>query len=110
MTVSSVQEYFSTLGRRFQSQNAADVDAIFQFELAGAGTTHVVVKAGTMTIVEGAHPSPTVTIKMNGDDYVKMANGALDGRMAFMTGKMKVAGQIPMAMKMQQLFPAGPIQ
>lgn len=111
MMVTTVKEYFETLPRRFQAQNAGGIDAIFQFELSGdgGGTYHVVVKDGAMTVIEGAHASPTVVLKMTGDEYVKMANGKLDGRMAFMSGKMKVSGQIPMAMKMQQILPAGPL-
>lgn len=103
--VASVPEYFSTLSQRFESEGAAGVDAIFQFELGASGTYHVHVKDGGMTVVEGAHAAPTTTIKMEGDNFVKMSNGELNGQMAYMTGKMKIAGSIPMAMKMKTIFP-----
>jgi len=103
--VSSVPEYFSTLQNRFEPEGAAGVDATFQFELGAAGTYHVVVKDGGMTVVEGASAAPTTTIKMEGDNFVKMSNGELNGQMAYMTGKMKISGSIPMAMKMKTIFP-----
>jgi putative sterol carrier protein len=109
--VSTVEEYFATLPRRFQAQNAGGVEAIYQFELSGegGGTYHVILKDGAMEIVKGAHAAPSVTLKMTGDDYVKMANGKLDGTQAFMTGKLKVGGQVPLAMKMKTIFPQGPL-
>jgi putative sterol carrier protein len=105
--VKSVQEYFETLPQRFVSAAAKSLQAVFQFELTGdgGGTYHVSVDNGTMKVNEGAHPSPTATIKMGGDDYVKMVNGKLNGTMAFMKGQMKVTGNMLLAQKMQAIFP-----
>ena len=105
--VSSVKEYFDTLGDRFVADKAKGMDVVYQFELAGdeGGTYHVVVSDGTMSVQEGAHDKPTTTLKMTGSDYVKMTNGDLNGQMAYMTGKMKISGSIPMAMKMKNIFP-----
>jgi putative sterol carrier protein len=105
MQVSSVKEYFETLSQRFVAEAAKSIQAVFQFELTGAGTYHVVVDHGTMNVVEGSHPSPTATIKMAGDDYVKMVNGKLNGAMLFMKGQMKVTGNVLLAQKMQGIFP-----
>jgi putative sterol carrier protein len=109
MKVTSVKEYFDTLPQRFQADGAKGVNAIFQFELSGSngGTFAVSVDDAKLTISEGAHAAPSVTLKMSGDDFVKMSNGDLKGQMAFMTGKMKVSGNIPLAMKMQAIFPPG---
>lgn len=103
--VTSVQNYFETLPQRFQAGASKGLHAIFQFELAGAGTYHVKVDDGTMQIVEGASDAANTTIKMTGDDYVKMVNGQLSGTMAFLRGKMKIAGDVALAQKMQAIFP-----
>jgi putative sterol carrier protein len=105
--VSSVKEYFATLPQRFVAEASKTIQAVFQFELTGdgGGTYHVNVDHGTMAVVEGAHPTPTATIKMSGDDYVKMVNGQLNGAMAFMKGQMKVTGNVLLAQKMQAIFP-----
>ena len=105
--VTSVKDYFETLPQRFQPAAAKGVHAIFQFELSGdgGGTYHVKVDDGTIAIAEGAAPSANATIKMKGEDYVKMVNGKLSGTMAFLKGQMKIAGDMMLAQKMQQLFP-----
>ena len=105
--VSSVQEYFATLGERFVADASAGVQCVFQYELSGetGGTWHVVVDDGSFEVIEGAHESPTTTLKMKDADYVKMVNGALAGPMAFMTGKLRVKGSIPIARKMESIFP-----
>ena len=107
--VSSVKEYFDTLPARFVASAARGVNAIFQFELAGdgGGTYHVTVKDGDMSVAEGPSPSPSATLKMSADNYVKMANGELNGAMAFMKGQLKVTGNVMLAQKMQAIFPQG---
>jgi putative sterol carrier protein len=105
--VSSVREYFDTIGTRFVSKEAAGVNAVFQFELSGpnGGTFAVAVAETSVTVTQGAHAEPTVVLKMDGDEYVKMANGKINGHWAVMSGKLKVSGNMMMAMKMQSLFP-----
>jgi putative sterol carrier protein len=106
-SVKSVKEYFETLSQRFQPEAAKSIQAVFQFELAGdgGGTYHVTVDHGTMSVAEGVHPSPTAILKMNGEDYVKMVNGQINGAMAFMKGQLKVTGNVLLAQKMQAIFP-----
>ncbi len=105
--VTSVKDYIDTLPQRFVASASKGVHAVFQFELSGEGgaTFHVTVDDGTMKVAEGQAPSPNTTIKMNGDDYVKMVNGKLNGAMAFMKGQMKVLGNVLLAQKMQAIFP-----
>jgi putative sterol carrier protein len=107
--VSTVKEYFDTLSARFVPSAAKGLSAVFQFELAGegGGTYHVTVADGAMTVAEGPSPSPSATLKMSADNYVKMANGELNGAMAFMKGQLKVTGNVLLAQKMQSIFPQG---
>jgi len=105
--VTSPKQYFDTLGARFQKDAAKGVRAVFQFELSGegGGTYHISVEDGTFAVHETAHPAPTVTLRMKAEDYVNLVNGKLNGQIAFVTGKMKIDGNVMMAMKMQSLFP-----
>ena len=44
------------------------------------------------------------TIKVSWDDFQSLASGALDGMSAFMTGKLKVEGDMGNAMQLQGIF------
>ncbi|MGH7836449.1 MAG: SCP2 sterol-binding domain-containing protein, partial [Candidatus Binataceae bacterium] len=55
-------------------------------------------------VQSGAHASPNITISMAANDYLDMVNGKLNGQMAFMTGKLKIAGDMGLALKLQSLF------
>ena len=105
--ISSCKEYFDTVQERFLPDQAAGVVATFVYELdgAGGGTWTVKVNNGSISVEPGTVPDPTVTYKMKADDYVKLANGELNGAKAFLTRKLKVGGSIQMAQKMNKFLP-----
>ncbi|GMV43344.1 MAG: hypothetical protein AMXMBFR64_50600 [Myxococcales bacterium] len=106
---SSVSDYFETLPARFVASASIGLDAVFQWDITGngGGTWHAVVQHGALTVAEGPHPSPNVTLTVGAGDYVEMVNGRLNGMLLFTTGRAKIAGDISLAMRMQSLFPAG---
>jgi nitrite reductase/ring-hydroxylating ferredoxin subunit/putative sterol carrier protein len=105
--VTSVAEYFDTLDQRFVPAGSAGVDAVFQWHLTGDEDVHryAVVSDGSMALHDGEHDSPTVTIAMDAADYVRMVNREIDGAWAFTSGRAKLQGSLPMAMKMRKIFP-----
>jgi putative sterol carrier protein len=105
--ISCVREYFETLDERFQAYGSTGITCVFQYDLYGkaGGTFFVEINDGSMTVETGSHSQPTSTIRMKDVDFVDMVNGDLSGRIAFMTGRLRVSGNIPMAMKMQNILP-----
>lgn len=103
--ISSVQEYFDTLDKRFNPEGAKGQKMTFQWELEGEGTWHANINDGTMELHEGAAEKPSVTLQMKPDLFVKMINGEINGRMAAMTRKLKISGNRMLAMKVQKIFP-----
>ena len=51
---------------------------------------------------DGADPDCTITMAI--DDFAEMLSGDLDGTTAYMTGRLKVAGDMGVAMKLAGLF------
>ena len=109
--VESVKQYFETLDQRFVKDAAAGVSAVFQFDISGdgGGTWNVVVADGEMSVSEGPHAKPDAVVTSKAADYVKIANGDINGLRAVMTRKMKISGNLVMARKMQHMFPTGNI-
>ncbi|HSV08477.1 MAG TPA: SCP2 sterol-binding domain-containing protein, partial [Candidatus Binatus sp.] len=59
---------------------------------------------GKAEVHKGTAPSANMTLSMSAGDYVDMTMGKLNGQMAFMSGKLKISGDMGLAMKMQSLF------
>jgi putative sterol carrier protein len=104
--VSSVKEIFDNLDEGFQPNKAEGVDAIFQFDLTGdnGGQYWVKVADKKAEVHEGAHASPTMTLTSAASDYIALVNGELAPMTAFMQGKIKVNGDMGLALKLQAMF------
>ena len=105
-TAAAVKEIFSQMPVNFNADAAKGMNSVIQFNLSGdgGGNYHVIVKDGACSVAEGSHASPNMTMTMAAQDYVDMISGKLNGQMAFMSGKLKIAGDMGLAMKMQSLF------
>ena len=103
------QGILDALGKKIEAADPAKlkgVSAVYQFELSGdnGGVFHSVVDDGKASVVEAAHDSPNITITMAADDFDSMLNGKLNATSAFMAGKLKVKGDMSLAMKLQSLL------
>lgn len=105
-TSTAVKEVFEAMPSNFNPDAAQGMDAVIQYDLSGEGAAqyHAKIKDGTCTISEGTHESPTMTLKMAAPDFIDMIQGKLDGMSAFMSGKLRIEGDMGIAMKMQNLF------
>jgi putative sterol carrier protein len=72
-----------------------------KFDFGDVGKLFIDGAAGKVSNDDGAADA---TIKVNFDDFLKMAQGALDPTMAFMQGKLKVDGNMGVAMKLSSIF------
>ncbi|HVA21819.1 MAG TPA: SCP2 sterol-binding domain-containing protein [Candidatus Micrarchaeia archaeon] len=90
----------------FQADRAKGITAVCQWDLAGdrGGQWHLDIADGALAVVEGVAEHPTVTFAMSDDTFVRLLTGRMDGTAAFMTGKLKVKGDMGMALRLQSLF------
>lgn len=83
------------------------VGAIYQFNVKGneAGTWHLDLKAGAGKCGQGEPPSsPDATLTMDSKHFADMFMGKLKPANAFMTGKLKISGDLQKAMKLEKLM------
>ncbi len=107
MAFISVKEVFEKMPQAFSPAQAKGLDVVFQFNISGAqgGDWYATIKDGTCTVTQGTHPSPTVTLSMSDETWLGMVNKETSGVKAFMTGKLKVKGDIMLAQRIYDLFP-----
>jgi putative sterol carrier protein len=65
------------------------------------GDQGVILLDGAASQVSETDAPADTTIKTSWDDWQKMAAGELDGMTAFMTGKLKIEGDMSNAMQLQ---------
>ena len=102
----TVNETFDAMASRFRADKAAGVNATIQYDITGdqGGTWHAVIKDGTCTVTPGPAATPNLTLTMSSQDWLDMVGGKLSGQMAFMSGKLKLKGDMGLAMKVGGLF------
>jgi len=102
----TVEKLMSKMPEAFIPEKAVGLNAVIQFNFTGAepGSWNAVIKDGAVKVEQGAHPSPTMTLTADSADYVKIFTGELDPMQAFMQGKLKLQGDLNLAMKMSQFF------
>jgi len=101
--VESPREFFETLASRVDSSKAAGLTATYRFEIDGAGSWFVDVDDGNVTVSEDGGDADC-TISASSETFMKIANGEQNPTVAYMSGKLKVKGDMGQAMKLQKLF------
>lgn len=98
-----------TIKTAFQPDKAAGVDAVVQFKFTGAQASnwYLIIKDQKCESIEGLHPQPKMTMTVDSEDYIKISTGELDATMAFMKGKVKVSGDMGVALGMGKYFVYG---
>lgn len=104
----TVKETFDAMPGRFRADRAAGTNAVIQYEITGegGGTWHATIKDGACAVKEGTAQNPTLTLTMSAQDWLDMTVGKQSGQMLFMSGKLKLKGDMGLAMKLGSMFQA----
>ncbi|KAG1706881.1 hypothetical protein DVH05_027730 [Phytophthora capsici] len=102
------KEIFRLLGEVVANDGVAmakKVKGIIQFDITGAGKWNLDLKSATPALTEGSKKAD-VTITVSDTDFVAIAMGKLNAQQAFMKGKLKLKGNMTLAMKLPVVFNA----
>jgi len=107
MSSRTVREFFDALPARFRSDAADGVNAVYQFDLSGeeGGQYQLHVADRSCRVCDGVHPSPNVRLSMAGTDCVDVLEGRLSGMSALLSGRLKISGDMGLAMQLAAFFP-----
>ena len=103
----SIDDVIASYPERFQPEKAQGVNDTVYMNLTGDSARDVVlhVNDGTLDIRQGETPEDaTLTLTADADDWLKIENGELNPMMAMMSGKAKMRGSMPFAMKFMGMF------
>lgn len=99
----SVREFFEGLEAKADADNLAGVETTYLFDIDGAGEWAVAVHDGHVHVSEGTTEADCI-ISASEETFLKIVSGEQNPTSAYMTGKIKVKGDMGAAMKLQKLL------
>lgn len=103
--MANINAIIEGLKNKFNTDAAAGMDDVFQFNVEDGNNYYVVIKNNQCEIAEGDHGDPSVTLIMNKATLKDVLTGEEDGMQAFMAGKLRAEGDMMLATKLSTLFP-----
>lgn len=103
----TIPESFETMTGLFNANAAGNMNKTYQWNITGdeAGKYALKIAEGKCTLIPGGVDKADITFTVADKDWLAIGEGKLDPMNAFATGKLKLAGDMMLAMKLQQLFP-----
>ena len=94
----TAKEMIQRMPEVFNAQSAGDTRAVIQYEISEP--MYQVVENGELHVYEGVAEHADLTLKMSDKNLVKLFKGELNPAMAFMTGKIKLRGDMQLAQRL----------
>jgi len=99
----TAQEFFEALPSRVTPDRIEGMNNTYVFDIEGAGVWTVAVADGAITVSEGAGDADC-TFATSEENFEKIISGEQNATTAYMTGKLKIKGDMGAAMKLQKIF------
>ena len=103
----TMAELFEAMLARLNTAAATKVNKTIQWNITGddPGVWAIQINDGAARLIPDGVEKPDVTFTVNSTDWLTIAEGKLNAMNAFMTGKLKIAGDMGLAMKVPQMLP-----
>jgi len=102
----TTQEFFDGLAAQADTSQTAGMNNSYAFDIEGAGQWTVKVTEGNVAVEDGMDDGADCTISTSEEVFEKIVAGEQNPTSAYMTGKLKLKGDMGAAMKLQKLFPS----
>jgi putative sterol carrier protein len=106
----TLDRLFTLMAEAFDPEQAAGRSAATQWEVSAGGKTftyHLTIDAGTCQAGSGPVPSPRITMAQEVSDFIRFMAGQTNAVTAFMTGRMKVSGDVMFGPTLESFFRRG---
>jgi putative sterol carrier protein len=98
----TVSEFFESL-KSVDASKTAGMHNSYLFDIDGAGQWLVKVEDGSIDVTEGGGEADC-TLTTSEENFQKIISGEQNATTAYMTGKLKIKGDMGAAMKLQKIF------
>lgn len=105
-----LSQIFDAMVGAFDADKAAGQEAVIQWDITNGGDTlnyTLVVADGKCELKKEPGDNPRVTMEMSLPNYLRLITGNLDGMQAFMSGQLKITGDMMFAQVFQGWFTQG---
>ena len=99
----ATREFFETLDSRIDPTRIAGQTASYRFDIEGAGSWRVDVADGRAAVSETRDGGDCV-IRMKEETFGRLLSGQQNPVSGFMTGKIKVDGDMSLALRLKDVF------
>ena len=97
------REFFEALPGKVDSSKVSGMNNSYLFDIADAGMWLVTVEDGVVSVREGEGEADA-TISASNENFERILSGEQNATAAYMSGKLKIKGDMGAAMKLQKLF------
>ncbi|KAM9455560.1 hydroxysteroid dehydrogenase-like protein 2 [Clarias gariepinus] len=104
---SPIADTFTVIKGVISPEVVKSTQGVYRFELSGEhpGVWYIDMKNGAGGVGSGEPPvKADVEMSLDSDDFIKMFSGKLKPTMAFMSGKLKIKGDMSLAIKMEKMM------
>ena len=103
MAAATAREFFESLEARADPAKTVGMNNTYRFDVEGSGSWIVHVANGAVRVEEGTGDADC-TISASEENFLRILRGQQNPMTAYMTGKLRIAGDMGAAMKLQKLF------
>lgn len=97
----SLEQYTAQIAEK--SSEVSDLNKKVKFDLSDEGVIHIDATTSPATITNDDLDAD-VTLILSSEDFEEMLEGSLNPQMAFMTGKLKIEGDMSLALSLAGIF------
>ena len=94
----TAHEMLHKMPAAFDAQAAGDTEAVIQYQISEP--VYHVVRDGSLEVHDGQADDPDLVVDISDENLVKLFRGDLNPMSAFMTGKIKVSGDMTLAQRL----------
>jgi putative sterol carrier protein len=97
------REFFTSLPERADPDRIRDLEHTYLFDIGGSRWL-VDVRGGAVTVTEDPEGAADVEFKMSAETFERIQARKQNPMVAYMTGKLKVSGDVRAAMALQSIL------